>query len=105
MLGHGIAIVCGVVATTILQIRGCPFEGFDSLSFSRMAAIALALGLTCASNFMARIIHPPAGATTVIVSMGLSVEPLQLGAMWCGAILLPPFVAAVQMLRNRFEAV
>ncbi|MEZ4596977.1 MAG: HPP family protein [Chloroflexota bacterium] len=50
-------------------------EGFST---SRIVAAALSLGLTSGVMVWLGVPHPPAGATTLIVSLGILAEPEQL---------------------------
>ena len=59
--------------------------GFDS---ERWIAIALSLGFTGFILRLLRAAHPPAGATTVIVALGLLDTPEQMGALAVGILLV-----------------
>ena len=49
-----------------------------SVTAGRVGAAALSLGLTSGAMVLARVPHPPAGATTLIVSLGIFRLPSQL---------------------------
>ena len=51
-------------------------------------AAALSLGTTGAIMVLFRISHPPAGATTLIVSLGLLSKPIDLGMIEAAVTLL-----------------
>ncbi|MDZ7733224.1 MAG: HPP family protein [Acidimicrobiia bacterium] len=53
-----------------------------------MGAAALSLGLTSGAMVWARVPHPPAGATTLIVSLGILREPEQLLVLMLAVVLL-----------------
>ena len=53
-----------------------------------MGAAALSLGLTSGAMVLARVPHPPAGATTLIVSLGILREPEQLAVLMLAVALL-----------------
>lgn len=48
------------------------------VTWNRVGAAALSLGLTSGAMVWAKVPHPPAGATTLIVSLGILREPWQL---------------------------
>ena len=55
---------------------------------ARAGAAALSLGLTSGAMIWLRVPHPPAGATTLIVSLGLLREPWRLGVLMLAVVLL-----------------
>jgi CBS-domain-containing membrane protein len=55
---------------------------------SRVGAAALSLGLTSGAMVWARVPHPPAGATTLIVSLGILREPEQMAVLMLAVVLL-----------------
>jgi Protein of unknown function (DUF2510)/HPP family len=54
----------------------------------RVAAIALSLGFTGLILRLVRAAHPPAGATTVIVSLGLLSTGHQMFILFCGVLIV-----------------
>ena len=62
---------------------------------SRVLAAALALGATTAILHHVKRTHPPAGATTLIVSLGLLDSPSELVAMGIAFVLLTGLCAAL----------
>lgn len=58
------------------------------VSWSRIGAAALSVGLTGALILLAHDSHPPAGATALIVSLGLLKTPFELFVMALGVVLL-----------------
>src|SRR5579875_2328108 len=67
LLGHGLAILCGYLSLLVTGMELPPG-----------IAAALSLGFTGALMVLFRISHPPAGATTLIISLRLIVRPLDL---------------------------
>jgi CBS-domain-containing membrane protein len=76
--GHAIGLGAGFVALAVLGLRDHPTALVEGMTGHRVAATALALGLTCAGMVLFAVPHPPAGATTLVVSLGLVREPLDL---------------------------
>jgi CBS-domain-containing membrane protein len=58
------------------------------VDFSRVLAAALSLSLTGALMVVCKVAHPPAGATTLIVSLGIITKPLYLLLIMVAVILL-----------------
>lgn len=77
LYGHAIAIVCGYFA---LWVTGMVMpQGLEvGITWHTGIAAAVSLGLTGAFMVLLRVSHPPAGATTLIVSLGLIHKPLDL---------------------------
>jgi CBS-domain-containing membrane protein len=88
VIGHAVGIGAAAVALAIFGLYGEPsaFEG--DVDAARMGAMALSVGLTGAALRLLRSAHPPAGATTIIVSSGLLDEPEQMVAVVAGVLIL-----------------
>lgn len=75
LLGHAIGIACGYGA---LVVTGLVYAGpalAVGVTFPRVLAAALSLAATGALMVLLRAAHPPAGATTLIVSLGIVTKP------------------------------
>ncbi|MEX1057187.1 MAG: HPP family protein [Natronospirillum sp.] len=73
----------------------------SGLDTARVGAAALSLGLTGCLMVLLRVVHPPAGATALIVSLGLMPDPGQLPALMAGVALL----LAQAFLMNRLAGI
>jgi CBS-domain-containing membrane protein len=60
----------------------------SGVSVARVGAAALSLGLTSGLMVWLRVPHPPAGATTLIVSLGILTSPTQLAVLMLAVVLL-----------------
>jgi CBS-domain-containing membrane protein len=58
------------------------------VSVARVGAAVLSLGLTSGLMVWFRVPHPPAGATTLIVSLGILRTPVQLSVLMLAVVLL-----------------
>ncbi len=88
VLGHGIGLLCGFGAYKITGMHVFP-EGFaGEVYWPRILASALALSLTGAIMVLLHVNHPPAGATTMIVSLGLLAKPEYLPIIEVAVVLL-----------------
>lgn len=71
VLGHILGVLCGVAALAVCGLVSVPPDAPLAMDWPRVVATALALGSTCAAMAGLGIEHPPAGATTLIVSFGV----------------------------------
>lgn len=78
LLGHAIGIVCGYGALLITGLHHAPPVMVAGVNLQRALAAALSLGLTGALMILLKAAHPPAGATTLIVSLGIVTKPFYL---------------------------
>jgi len=70
LVGHAVAASVGWLVLAIFGLRGVPGGQTAALSWTRIAAIAVSLALTNGFLRWARCSHGPAGASTMIVSIG-----------------------------------
>lgn len=70
VLGQLIAVVCGIGALLTFGLYGRP-PNLDDISWHRVLAAALALSLTAVLMVLFNVLHAPAGATAMIVALGL----------------------------------
>jgi len=88
IIGHLIGVVAGYVSLVIFGLtdHGPAFD--EGVTWARVGAAALSLALT--SGFMVWLLapHPPAGATTLIVSLGIMPRPSQLAFLMLAVGLL-----------------
>jgi len=78
ILGHAIAIFCGYCAFAVTGAGAQPFAAHLGIFWPRILAAALSLSTTAALMVLLRISHPPAGATTLIISLGIISKPREL---------------------------
>lgn len=75
ILGHAIGLVCGYAAYSLTGAANLPFGVHPGVYWPRILAAALSLSATGALMVLLRADHPPAGATTLIVSLGIISKP------------------------------
>jgi CBS-domain-containing membrane protein len=73
--GHAIGILCGYGALWLFGLEHAPPAMATGVSAARVGAAALSLASTGALMILLRAAHPPAGATTLIVSLGIVTRP------------------------------
>ncbi len=78
LYGHAIGIACGYAALWLTGLTHQPSALVEGVNVPRVLAAALSLAATGALMILADSPHPPAGATTLIVSLGLVTHPFQL---------------------------
>lgn len=77
-MGHALGILCGYGALWLFGLQHSPSAMLEGISLYRVLAAALSLASTGALMILCNAIHPPAGATTLIISLGIIVEPFHL---------------------------
>jgi CBS-domain-containing membrane protein len=98
VLGHAIGLLCGFFAYTVTSTHAFP-QGFaGEIYWSRILASALALSLTGAVMVLLHVNHPPAGATTMIVSLDILSKPEYLPAIEIAVVLLAAQAFAINRL-------
>lgn len=78
MVGHALALLCGWGALWLTGLQHAPSATVEGVTLARAIAAALSLSLTGALMILFRVAHPPAGATTLIVSLGIITAPWHL---------------------------
>jgi CBS domain-containing membrane protein len=78
IIGHAIGLVCGYGAFVITGAGALPFGLHPGIFWPRIVASALSLSATGAFMVLLDVSHPPAGATTLIVSLGIISKPREL---------------------------
>ncbi|MBV9614930.1 MAG: HPP family protein, partial [Ktedonobacteraceae bacterium] len=68
------------------------------VTWPRVIAAALSLGLTAGVMVLLKAPHPPAGATTLIVSLGILRQPWQLVLLMVAVVLLTLQALAINRL-------
>lgn len=76
--GHAIGILCGYGSLLVTGLHNAPPAIVTGVDPARVLAAALSLASTGALMILARCAHPPAGATTLIISLGIVTHPLHL---------------------------
>ena len=86
--GHLIGCVAGYVSLTLFGLTARGPALAVGVDWANVGAAALSLALTSGAMVWCRVPHPPAGATTLIVSLGILREPWQLGVLMLAVFLL-----------------
>lgn len=91
LIGHLVGIVAGALSLAIFGLLAHPSVLQEGVTLTRVGAAALSMALTGTLLLLLRASHPPAGATTLIVSLGFLQTPhemleLMLGVVWLTAV-------------------
>src|SRR5579872_7243413 len=78
IFGHAVGLLCGYAAFVITGAGALPFGAHAGIFWPRILAAALSLSCTGAFMVLLGVSHPPAGATTLIVSLGIISQPREL---------------------------
>jgi CBS domain-containing membrane protein len=78
IFGHAIGLICGYAAFVVTGAGALPFGVYPGIFWPRILAAALSLSATGAFMVLLDVSHPPAGATTLIVSLGIISRPREL---------------------------
>ncbi len=88
LIGHGIGVLAGYFSLVVTGLTMAGPALAVGVSGPRVVAAGLSLGLTAGLMVLLRAPHPPAGATTLIISLGILTKPWQLVILMGAVILL-----------------
>eukprot|EP01084_Bolivina_argentea_P081849 148206_1 len=88
LIGHALGILAGWMALEATGLYYNPNAFDEQVSMRRIWCAALSVGVTCFLMVLFKCGHPPAGATTLIVSLGLLKTYLELGVMMAAVIVI-----------------
>jgi len=86
-IGHLIGVLAGYLSLVVFGLTDAPPD-LAAFTAARVGALALSLALTLSLMAWLDIPHAPAGATTLIVSIGILRTPAQLGVLMLAVVLL-----------------
>ena len=78
LCGHALGITCGYAALWVTGLHHAGPAIYAELGWARVLAAALSLASIGALMILLNVPHPPAGATTLIVSLGIISKPAYL---------------------------
>lgn len=94
LIGHAIGTGAGYLSLVVAGLTTAGPALSVGVTWPRVIAAALSLGLTAGVMVLLRAPHPPAGATTLIISLGLLTRPWQL-VLLMGAVVVLTLQALV----------
>ncbi|HMS46994.1 HPP family protein [Candidatus Microthrix sp.] len=88
IFGHAIGVAAGYLALVIFGLTEAAPALATEVTWPRVGAAAVSLGLTSGFMVWFKVPHPPAGATTLIVSLGILKTPAQLTVLMIAVVLM-----------------
>lgn len=88
IFGHLIGALAGWLSLAVFGLTAAPPALSAGVEWPRVGAAALSLGATAGLMVLFRVPHPPAGATTLIVSLGLMPHLWHILVLMAAVILL-----------------
>jgi CBS domain-containing membrane protein len=88
LLGHAVGILCGYAALLLTGLADSPTAMIEGVTLARTICAALALATTGALMILLNVSHAPAGATTLIVALGIITKPHDLVIIELAVVLL-----------------
>lgn len=98
VFGHAVGLICGYAAFVLTGAGAVPFGVHPGIFWPRILAAALSLSATGAFMVLLGVSHPPAGATTLIVSLGIISKPRELIVIEVAVFLLVAQALAINRL-------
>jgi CBS domain-containing membrane protein len=98
LIGHAVGAGVAFFWLNVFGLVGEPSAIAEGFTTDRIFCVALSLGFTGFFLRLLRAAHPPAGATTVIVSIGLLTEWDELLILGAGVLLLSASALALNRL-------
>src|SRR6516225_10107777 len=78
LCGHALGIACGYASLWLVGLEYAPSALVEELHWRRVLAAALSLATTAALMVVLDVVHAPAGATALIVALGIITTPAHL---------------------------
>jgi CBS domain-containing membrane protein len=88
LCGHAIGILCGWGSLAVTGLADAGPVDAATIGHDRALAAALALAGTGGLMVLLRVVHPPAGATTMIIALGFITRPFDLAIVEAAIVLL-----------------
>ena len=88
VLGHAIGIACGYASLWLFGLTTRPSAIAEGVTDERIYCAALSLGLTGALTTLLDLSHPPSGATTLIIALGIITTPYHLAIIELAVVAL-----------------
>ncbi len=87
-LGHLIGALAGLGSLYLFGLADTPAVIISGVTGQRIAAAALSISLTSSLMIVFRAHHPPAGATTLIIALGILRTPHEIIVLMMAVVLL-----------------
>jgi CBS-domain-containing membrane protein len=104
LVGHVVAVAAGWIALVVTGLRTAPSAVQEGLNGPHLVAALVALALTVLVLQLLRLPHPPAGATTLTVGLGILKTPGQLAVIVLSVVLVTLLASAANVLARVRQA-
>jgi CBS domain-containing membrane protein len=94
LFGYVLGLGAGYLSLACTGLLASPSVLAGGVDGARVIAAALSVALTSVAMVRLRCVHPPAGATTLVVSLGLVTKAPLVAMLMAGAALLALFALA-----------
>lgn len=101
ILANAVALIVGYSVLAVFGLSHDPSSVQEGVTAARAIAVVCAIALTGALLVLLRAVHPPAGSTLLLVTLGIMHQPVQLACVFAMIVLIT-FVA---FLLNRIAGV
>jgi CBS domain-containing membrane protein len=88
VMGHLIAILAGWLSLALMGLTDSPSVLEVGVTWPHVVAATLSISLTSGLAILFHVPHPPAGATALILSLGLFHDPWKYPILMAGIVLL-----------------
>ena len=107
LIGHGVGLLSGLAGLLLFGLRSHPGAFVEGVSAPRVAATAVAVAMTAGVLVGLGRPHPPAGATSLIVSLGVLRTNRDLVVLALAVVVLAAVLealrAAAALVRRRVD--
>jgi CBS-domain-containing membrane protein len=104
LVGHVVAVAAGWIALVVTGLRTAPSAVEEGLNGPHVVAALVSLAVTVLVLQLVRMPHPPAGATTLIVGLGILKTPGQLAVIVLSVVLVTLLASAANVLARVRQA-
>lgn len=98
LVGHAVAILAGATCLAVFGLADHPSVVQEGINGMRIGAAALSVSLTALFLRLLACPHPPAGATTLIISLGLLTSASELASVAAAVVLVTVLGVGVNRL-------
>lgn len=100
IFGHFIGVACGYTALVVFGLTNTPAMIVSGISIQFILAAALSIALTSSLMVLFSVEHPPAGATTLIVSLGIMHTIPNIAILMVAVVLLFLLARVINNMRS-----
>lgn len=88
IIGNAFALLVGYSALAVFRLLDHASAVEEGVTFARAAAVVCAIGVTGGLLVLLRAVHPPAGSTLLLVTLGIMHRPLQLACIFATIVIV-----------------